>query len=67
MKYGYDMTFELNLSSLPVWEVWIEIAVQCVGSGGDVSLPVWEVWIEILYTEMNVQRREVTSRLGSVD
>ena len=35
------------LSSLPVWEEWIEIVPVPRVTGIAVSLPVWEEWIEI--------------------
>ena len=57
----------MEVSSLPVWEEWIEIAYFIRLPSFRRSLPVWEEWIEISFSPVCIMLLTVSSRMGRVD
>ena len=67
MKLEECQKYSLDVQSLPVREVWIEIYISFPERVTAPSLPVREVWIEIHTWENGSYTMSVTSREGSVD
>ena len=72
MKSIWATVKPFKSSSLPVREVWIEIAVSLAISSNLSSLPVREVWIEIAHirllfrTDLSLPVREVWIEIAEI-